>query len=231
MKINKGFAPIIIILAVVAVLVVVGVAYYVGKQSNTPVLAITPAPTSTSSLPPSQKTSSQSYHNSTFGISFTYPNNWVSKAGYDAVGPDVSNIGDYGLSIAPAENSLVTVEMPKSIYPNTNFAGAYFNAGVRNGTQYSQSQCLALDASPAGTLNVGGVAFNWTEGGTAGAGTDFFSRDYLGYANEMCYEFNLGYETQGAAEGTVSVDKNVVWTSLENVLAGINFTQPTGANQ
>jgi len=36
MKNNKGFAPIVIVLVIIAILVVGGIAYYVGKNNSTP---------------------------------------------------------------------------------------------------------------------------------------------------------------------------------------------------
>ena len=168
------------------------------------------------------------YQNADYGISFDYPNNWTVKPGDAAE-------GDYGLytPYGPYQNasntvSLITVEIPPSLYPGTNLKGAYFNLSVDR--QLSQSQCLALTSQPGpnnggGTIVIGGVTFNWTRAGSAAAGTDEFSENYSGYTNGTCYEFNLGDTTGNdvSPTGTKMLGTATDISVLEGVLPSVKF--------
>lgn len=178
------------------------------------------------------------YQNVDVGISFEYPNNWIVKSGDTAewrMGNAV--VGDYGLytKYDPSSISLITVEIPPSLYPGTNLKGAYFNLSVDK--QLSQNQCLALTSQPGpnnggGVITIGGVVFNWTRAGSVAAGTDEYTENYSGYTNATCYEFNLG-DTTGSdvsATGTIELGSANDISVLEGVLSSVNFTNSASSN-
>lgn len=73
MKTNKGFAPIALVLILVAVLAVGGVAYYIGKKSNAPTTNQENNQSQDSNI---QINESKNYSNDELGVSFSYPKEW-----------------------------------------------------------------------------------------------------------------------------------------------------------
>jgi hypothetical protein len=218
---RRGSIALVIALIVVVVLAVAGGIWYwkahKSSANNSQSQNVVAAPTSTT------------YQSADYGVSFEYPNNLTVKPGDTAE-------GDYGLytPYGPYQNasntvSLITVEIPPSLYPGTNLKGAYFNLSVDR--QLSQSQCLALTAQPGpnnggGTITIGGVMFNWTRAGSVAMGTDEFSENYSGYTNGTCYEFNLG-DTTGSdvsPTGTIELGSANDISLLEGTLSSVKFT-------
>ncbi len=174
----------------------------------------------------------QTYSNSTYGVSFNYPNTWTEKLGNGALGTSNNPLGDYGIGELANSTSLVTVEIPATSYPSTDFDGAYLNLSI-NTQQLNATQCLALNpqnnSTPGmGTTTIDGVPFNWTSAGSAAAGTEFNRYSYSGYTNGNCYEFYLGDQVSAGSVGSNGITdvNNADITALKNVLNGVTFTTP-----
>lgn len=176
------------------------------------------------------------YQNTDYGVSFEYPSNWTVKSGDTAEG-DYGLYTQYGPQYAPTAVSLITVEIPPSLYPGTNLEGAYFNLSVDK--QLSQSQCSALippfgpNNIPDKVIVIDGVTFTRYAAGGVAAGTDEFTENYSGYTNDTCYEFNLGDTTGNDVSATgvkMSGSANDI-SVLEGVLSSVKFTGLTAAPQ
>ena len=164
------------------------------------------------------------FQNSAYGVSFTYPNTWTSATDASAI----SAMGNYGFSIPSNATSLITLKVPTTAYPGTDFGGGYLNLSVSQ--QLSASQCLALNpqnsSTPGqGTVNVDGVTFNWTSEGGAAAGTETGNYSYSGYTNGNCYEFNYSDVTYGGSIGTNGVTNvgSAPGNDIKNVITGAMF--------
>jgi hypothetical protein len=164
------------------------------------------------------------YQNADYGISFEYPSNFTIKPGDAAE-------GDYGLYIKydPGAVSLITVEMPTSSYPGTGFEGAYFNLSVDAHLDPGQCFSLTSQAGPGGGghLTIGGVVFDWRDEGSVAAGTDFDRRNYSGYANGVCYYFNLGDRGGANVNGVTGASLPSYagdMTTMEGLLSSVKFT-------
>jgi hypothetical protein len=217
---KRGFAAIWIVLIIVVVLAAAGggVWYYEAHKSSV---------NNSQSQSATTGQTTPTYQNANYGISFDYPNNWTVKSGNAAE-------GDYGLytQYDPNAVSLITVEIPSSLYPGTNLEGAYFNLSVDK--QLSQSQCSALNSQPGpnnipgGTITIGGVTFNWYAAGGVAAGTDEFTENYSGYTNGICYEFNLGDTTGNdvSATGMKMLGSANDISALEGVFSSVKFGNP-----
>lgn len=186
------------------------------KVSTAPAAANNASTTQQSKLAAATSTT---YQSADYGISFDYPNTWTVKPGDTAEGDD----GLY-TKYDPNAVSLITVEMPTDSYPGTGFEGAYFNLSVDK--QLDSSQCAALNSqpgpnnTPGGVITIDGVVFNRYAAGSVAAGTSFGTQNYSGYANGVCYEFNLG-DVGGSNVNAVTGAPSPSYAGDMSVLEGI----------
>ena len=222
---RRGFAVVWIVLIVVIVLAAAagGVWYYMAHKSS---------PDSSQPQNANTAQTTPTYQNTEYGISFDYPTNWIVKLGDAAEGDYGLSFSQYGTQHDPGDVSLVTVEIPPSLYPGTNLEGAYFNLSANK--QLSQSQCAALippfgpNNIPDKKITIDGVVFTrHVEGGVA-AGTYTSAENYSGYTNGVCYEFNLGDMTGNdvSPTGTRMSGSADDISALEGVLSSVQFANP-----
>jgi peptidoglycan hydrolase-like protein with peptidoglycan-binding domain len=190
----------------------------------TPVRPVGPEPVQPTPVNPSPAMSV--YQNSRYGVRFSYPINYTVKNGSDGL----NNYGAFPLD--SNATSLVTIEMPGSFYPNTNFGGAALNVSVNS--SLNSSQCYALvnpNAVPGqpsqGDKSIDGVTFNWIDGGGAAAGTSMDEGHGAGYSNGICYEFNAGAQYSDVTPDGVTwapFNSFVLTSALNSVLATMTFS-------
>ncbi len=108
----------------------------------------------------------------------------------------------------PGAALLATIVVPDDAYPNTSFAGGSVQFAVNRyqtaGTFRSNLLARMGDVkAPSGTVTAQGVSFAWVDIDAGDGGTEYFERDYAGYANEACYEFfvRVGVKSGAATAG------------------------------
>ncbi len=94
----------------------------------------------------------------------------------------------------PGADLVATVVVPDDAYPNTSFAGGSVQFAINRyqtaGTCRASLVARVGDAKGAsGTVNAQGVTFAWIEGDAGDGSTEFYERDYAGFASGACYEF------------------------------------------
>lgn len=212
---RRGSVALIIALVIVVILAVAGGLWYWTAHK--------PGANSPQTQNTAAASTSTTYQNADYGVSFDYPNTWTVKSGDTAE-------GDYGLNTKydPNATSLITVEMPTDSYPGSGFGGAYFNLSVDK--QMGQSQCSSLASRLSQnikTTTIGGVAFNWFDEGSAAAGTSEYTESYIGYTNGTCFEFNLG-DAGGSNVNAVTGVPGPSYAgdipALEGLLPSVHFT-------
>jgi hypothetical protein len=190
------------------------------------------------------------YMNPVYGVSFRYPKYGDLKEGDHAnlqwteLGPVEMNFVETG------GTTLAAVELPRSLYPSTDFTSAFFNLSVNS--QLTSAQCEQF-AFPGQNPSQGHVEGN-AENAPAPVATTELSKVKLGsaelteveesgsapanqadakyyhvYQNGTCYEFALGLETAtiAAADGTKPVNRNEVFRKLNWILSTVKIT-PAG---
>jgi hypothetical protein len=184
--------------------------------------ACAPLPTPTPIVPIS---STQTYSNSTYGVNFNYSNTWTTDSGSSTW----ANFFNGGGADTNA-TSLVTLDVPSSLYSGTDFVSANLNLSVDQ--NMTSSQCSALpssgnmsEGSTTGSVIINGVNFNWSSREGAAAGTDDDTYLYSGYTNNTCYEFSLVEVTNGGADGNLPAETDS-WTALKNAVTSAMFTTP-----
>ncbi len=177
---------------------------------------------------PTRDSSFALYSDPGFGVSFRYPRNFALLESGDA---DVDGDGDAdsdraisweqakeaGAGVRTAEELssddpgaalLATIVVPDDAYPNTSFAGGSVQFAVNRYQTAAtcRSNLLARMGdvkAPSGTVTAQGVSFAWVDIDAGDGGTEYFERDYAGYANEACYEFfvRVGVKSGAATAG------------------------------
>jgi hypothetical protein len=165
-----------------------------------------------------------------YGVSFRYPRNFVllesSDGGADGDGDSDRAISweqakQAGAGVRTAEELgsddagatlLATIVVPDDAYPNTAFAGGSVQLAVNRyqtaGT--CRSNLLARmgdDKTASGTVTAQGVSFAWIDTDAGDGSTEFYERDYAGFANDACYEFfvRVGVKSTTPEQATQSV--------------------------
>jgi hypothetical protein len=173
------------------------------------------------------------------GISFRYPKTYVLKTGSEAAF-DVASMGPQLNFVQPGGSNVAAVELPKNMYPGTDFNSAFF--GVSVNPELSESECgqfafpLTLysekeSSSPSKALlsktTIGGVEFSTVED----FGTDNMPvtdekepnlKYYHRFENGNCYEFAMGVSiTPQTGDDVKPVNREQVFHKLEQILATV----------
>jgi hypothetical protein len=94
----------------------------------------------------------------------------------------------------PGSTLLATIVVPEDAYPNTSFAGGSLQFAINRYQTASSCRANLLARSgdakgPSGTVTGQGIAFAWIDTDSGDGNTEFYERDYAGFANDACYEF------------------------------------------
>ena len=173
------------------------------------------------------------YSNPAYGVSFRYPRNFALEEAGDlnenAPGSGVRTPEQLAQE-EPGALLLATVVVPDDAYPNTTFAGGslqlsvnrYLTAGSCRRELISR---LGDSNERTGTATVQDVEFAWVDNDEGDGSTEFFERDYAGFANGTCYELSLriGVATTDDADGTRPPDEKKILAHLEKVISSLQF--------
>jgi hypothetical protein len=129
----------------------------------------------------------------------------------------------------PGAELVATVVVPDDAYPKTNFAGGSLQFAVNRyltatGCREALVARVGDSSQPAGSETIQGVPFAWAEGDAGDGGTEFFERDYAGFANGTCYEFFLrvGVGSEGQDSVRPANEKRIVG-NLEKIVGSLQI--------
>jgi hypothetical protein len=176
------------------------------------------------------------YADAEYGVSFRYPRNFAllesGDGGADGVGGSDADSDraiswgqakEAGAGVRTAEELssddpgaalLATIVVQDDAYPNTSFAGGSVQFAVNRyqtaGTCRSNLLGRTGDAkAPSGTVAAQGVSFAWVDVDAGDGITEYFERDYAGFANDACYEFFVRVGVKSAAAPVGQTLQNV----------------------
>lgn len=175
------------------------------------------------------------YKNGTYGVSFQYPRRYALKTGDGAI-VDWFGSEPVGMNFVDGSGiSVVAVELPRGLYPGTDYRDAFFTVNVnRNLSEAQCSQFAFVDSSDSDeepiaptTVNFGGQVYSQTSAFDGKAFEQAYGRYYHVYNNGACYEMALGLETAGygAVDGITPVDRDEVFHKLEAMLSSVRLQQ------
>jgi hypothetical protein len=174
------------------------------------------------------------------GISFRYPKTFTLKTGNEP-SLNLAGMGPLEMNFVQAGGSNVAaVELPKNMYPGTDFNSAFFSVSVN--PELSESECgqfafpltLHTENQPAersktaiSKTKIGGTEFSMIE--DFGIGNHPASDEqepnlkyYHRFDNGNCYEFTMGVSiTPQTGDDVKPVNRDQVFHKLEQILATV----------
>ncbi len=189
----------------------------------------TPTPTPAPKKVKKHRPTTATYVNSDYGISVTYPRKYAINFGDDAqatwpgLGPVASGFGNSSGAM------VASIELPGSMYRDTDFAAGFLNMSVNNTVGREQCEQFAMekadDAVQSSAVKVGANDFHEVETTVSQNMKQGDARYYHAFKNDVCYEFALGVGTarDGAEDSTPQVDRTEVFRKLEKVLATVQI--------
>jgi hypothetical protein len=188
---------------------------------------VVPTPAATKKVKKHRPTTA-TYVNGEYGVSITYPRKYGLKLGDEAqltwpgLGPVPTDF------VKPGGTTVAAIEVPASLYPDTNFASAFVNMSVNHAMTSDECSQFAFpqvgeDASATAKVKVGAIEFNEIESINGESPRQGDAKYYHVYQNGACYEFALGVGTSGETDGTTQVEREKVFSGLEKILATVKI--------
>lgn len=168
------------------------------------------------------------YVNSTFGVSFNYPRKYSLLSGDKLGSPAIQTF------LKPGAVQVASVDIPDSMYPETDFASALLNVSVNKDMTSDECSQFVLPSKDAGevkptTVKLGSNEYRVFEQ-ISGQGDLKSDLKYFHlFKNNACYEFVLDVDTVASKDADLAqVDRGKVFHQLEQILtsARIKDMQP-----
>ncbi len=191
--------------------------------------------------PVARESSFSTYANPDYGVTFRYPRNFALVERAALAEQDASEDGaPLDASGARSQEELeqeepgavlvATVVVPDDAYPNTTFAGGSLQFAVnRYQTAGSCRRELVSRLGDSngrnGALTIQGVEFAWVDSDEGDGSTEFFERDYAGFANGTCYQFFLrvGVATAEDSDGPRPPDERKILGHMEKIVSSLQL--------
>ena len=161
------------------------------------------------------------YRSRDYGVSFQYPWQYTIMGGRAVANADsaLHPVSD-GYE---GQVTLARVDVPRGYYADTNFDNGYFMLSLNPsvGQQECESQLGLGKDGKVLTENLNGVDFRWRESETGGHGQSSKVRQYVTFANDTCYELELGVKTSNADGLAREVNPDQVMRRLDTILRTI----------
>ncbi len=169
------------------------------------------------------------------GISFRYPKTYVLKTGNEP-SLDLAGMGPLQMNFVQAGGSNVAaVELPKNMYPGTDFSSGFFSVSVN--PELSESECsqfafpltLHTENEPGAPskTKIGSTEFSMVEDFGMGKKPATDEKEpnlkyYHRFENGTCYEFTMGLSiTPQTGDDVKPVNRERVFRKLEEILATV----------
>lgn len=183
--------------------------------------------------PAPRESSVSTYASPEYGVTFRYPRNYPLDEGpLDEVTEDAGGLRSQAEleSEQPGAILVATIAVPEDSFPNTTFAGGSVQVAVNRYLPEGECQDYPVtrtgDAKAAsGTITVDGVSFRWADSDQGEANTEYFERDYAGFANDRCYEFfvRVGVEAVGETDQLKPVNQKKILAQMEKIVTSLQL--------
>jgi hypothetical protein len=165
------------------------------------------------------------YQSRNYGVSFFYP----PQYGFVNERTIAKSSADSSLRPKPdgrdQQITLARVDIPKGDYEGTDFESGYFTMSLDQEI-HSQAECDAsLGVLEGGKLEndaINGTQFHWIDIETEGSGQAKKMRQYVTFANNTCYEFEMGV-TRNQDGLAPEVNPDTVMLRLDGILRTVEI--------
>jgi hypothetical protein len=165
------------------------------------------------------------YKSRDYGVSFIYPWQYafvnartIAESSADALLRPKPDGRDEQLTLA-------RIDIPKDVYEGTDFESGYFTMSLDQEI-HSQAECDAsLGVLEGGKLEndaINGTQFHWIDIETEGDGQAKKLRQYVTFANNTCYEFEMGV-TRNQDGLAPEVNPDTVMLRLDGILRTVQI--------
>ncbi len=157
-----------------------------------------------------------------YGVSFQYP--WQ----YAYMNAKTVANGDPSLQPksdgSDSQFTLARVDIPKGFYPDTNFDTAYFILSLNQDLGQEQCEATLGEAKDKITSQkINGIDFRWIESDNGGQGSAAKVRNYVSFANGMCYELETAVKTRNDKGLAREVNPDQVMSRLDSILQSVTI--------
>jgi hypothetical protein len=206
------------------------------SASAAPMVRETPSSESATPAPSPQKvrkprSTSATYVNQTYGVSFTYPKKYALKVGDQAL---LTWDGTQAVASGfrkPGGITVAAVVLPVALYPDTDLHSAFVGLNVNRSLtpseceQFATSEAKSPEPAKLSQVKLGAIQFSEMEAFDGGNFEQADTKYYHVFRNDVCYEFALGVGTVRAGEDDLKpqVDRTKVFQRLEKILASVDI--------
>src|SRR5580704_13250477 len=201
--------------------------------------------------PVARESAFSTYSSPEYGVAFRYPRNFALVEQKAPVEREASmEVNDSVESADSQENApedssgarsqaeleseepgtvlVATVVVPDDAYPNTTFAGGSLQLAVNRyltagNCRHELISRLGDSNGHTGAATVQGVEFAWADNDEGDGSTEFFERDYAGFANGTCYEFFLRVGVAADTDGERPPNEKKILGHLGKIVSSLQF--------
>jgi len=161
--------------------------------------------------------------NLSYGVRFSYPGSFLSLTSDDS--PRPANFVSANGVVA-----LAALQMPRELYPGTNFVGGLF--GIQANTVITNAESCSefgfSEPENRSSFTVGGVKYSRTRSVDGGLGTGVIDHEFHTFQNGLCYEvwFEMAESWAYPLCGIAQLDDGDEMNLIEPLLSGITFVLP-----
>jgi hypothetical protein len=157
-----------------------------------------------------------------YGVSFVYPWQYSYKSAKALANSETMQPKSDGYE---GQFALARIDIPKGYYPDTDFDSGYFTVSLNQ--DLSQEECSAVlvpgEAGKIETETINGTDFQWIETKVGGKGDWSKTRNYVAFANDTCYEMELGVKTSNDQGMVREVNADHVLQRLEAIVKTVKL--------
>src|SRR5712692_9941593 len=206
------------------------------SPSTAPAESQPPAPKKSAKKSAKRRSSTVTYTNRTYGVSFQYPRSYMLKTGDEAILYWTASEPVQMNFVQPGGVAVAAIEPPRGLNPHSSdqtadSTPAFFCLSVNPNLTSSQCTQFAFPKpsnTPVGPVSpakvtVGTIEFDEMEDAMKQAD----ARYYHVFKNGACYEFGLGLATaaDAAKEGVTPVSSKEVFGKLEKILSTVKIQE------
>ena len=161
------------------------------------------------------------YTNKAYGFEIQYPVNYILATNYQ----DKFEIGLDPYGFEANANLIASIDLPQSLYPNSNFVEAYVFIDAAKNITEAKCKTFTIKVQKLSKPHdeiINSLTYYTIDYMARKAGNYYESKTYRIMHNNICYEINLNFHTANFGKSPnvtiTQVNDKDVWNKLGNML-------------